>query len=391
MKKISVLLFLSLLLVMIGSVSCNDSDGAVDVETAPAPVPQTGQTTCWDSAGNVIDCAGTGQDGDIRAGVEWPAPRFTDNGDGTIRDNLTGLIWLKDALCLGLSGIPWQQALDFANGLADGECGLTDGSVAGDWYLPNRNELKSLLDLENFNPTVPTGNPFINFESLPDWSSTTKADNTDFAWAVQFGAGVVVGFGTASTNFPLPVHGGSRVDGETAPAPVPQTGQTTCWDSAGNVIDCAGTGQDGDIRAGVEWPAPRFTDNGDGTIRDNLTGLIWLKDALCLGLSGIPWQQALDFANGLADGECGLTDGSVAGDWYLPNRNELESLLDLENFNPTVPTGNPFINFESSFYWSSTTQADFPEFAWGLNFGSASVISDDKADFNFVTAVRGGS
>jgi hypothetical protein len=53
-------------------------------------LPQTGQTTCWDAAGNVIDCLGTGQDGDLRMGVAWPNPRFTDNGNETMTDNLTG-------------------------------------------------------------------------------------------------------------------------------------------------------------------------------------------------------------------------------------------------------------------------------------------------------------
>ena len=62
-------------------------------------LPQTGQVTCYNSAGTAIDCAGTGQDGDIRAGVPWPIPRFVDNLDGTITDTLTGLMWLKDADC----------------------------------------------------------------------------------------------------------------------------------------------------------------------------------------------------------------------------------------------------------------------------------------------------
>jgi hypothetical protein len=60
-------------------------------------LPETGQTTCYDTEGDVIPCAGTGQDGDIQAGVAWPDPRFRDNGDGTVTDNLTGLMWLKDA------------------------------------------------------------------------------------------------------------------------------------------------------------------------------------------------------------------------------------------------------------------------------------------------------
>lgn len=63
---------------------------------------KTGQTTCYYSDGGVIeDCTGTGQDGEIRAGIQWPAPRFKDNQDGTVTDHLTGLVWLKDASCSG--------------------------------------------------------------------------------------------------------------------------------------------------------------------------------------------------------------------------------------------------------------------------------------------------
>ena len=94
-----------------------------------------------------------------------PVPRFTDNLNGTITDNLTGLIWLKDAKCFGL--LNWQTALDRAKGLADGTCGLTDNSVAGDWRVPNRNELTSLLDSSTFGMALPPGHPFTNFEHIP--------------------------------------------------------------------------------------------------------------------------------------------------------------------------------------------------------------------------------
>ena len=74
----------------------------------PARVPKTGQTQCY-NASTIIDCAGTGQDGALQKGVAWPNPRFTDNGNGTVTDNLTGLIWLKNADCLGLRA--WDTAL----------------------------------------------------------------------------------------------------------------------------------------------------------------------------------------------------------------------------------------------------------------------------------------
>ena len=60
-------------------------------------LPKTGQTTCWDTIGNVIPCPGTGQDGEIQAGVAWPSPRFNDNGNGTVTDKLTGLMWTQNA------------------------------------------------------------------------------------------------------------------------------------------------------------------------------------------------------------------------------------------------------------------------------------------------------
>jgi len=81
----------------------------------------------------------TGQDGDKLAGVASPTPRFVDNGNGTVTDKLTGLIWLKNANCFG--EVNWQTALNNANSLANGHCGLTDNSTAGQWRLPNLAEL----------------------------------------------------------------------------------------------------------------------------------------------------------------------------------------------------------------------------------------------------------
>ncbi len=75
-------------------------------------LPQTGQTKCYDWAGVEIGCAGTGQDGEIRAGVAWPNPRFTVDGE-CVTDNLTGLMWPKDG---NLSGgtKTWNDAVDYA-------------------------------------------------------------------------------------------------------------------------------------------------------------------------------------------------------------------------------------------------------------------------------------
>ncbi len=181
------------------------------------------------------------------------------------------------------------------------------------------------------------------------------------------------------------------------PAPVPKTGQTTCYDNSGLVINCITTGQDGEHQKGVAWPAPRFTDNGDGTVTDNLTGLIWLKNANCFQQRN--WSDALSDCNGLADGSCGLTDGSNAGDWRLPNRRELFSLVHDEYYNPAVPNtagtdkwseGDPFNSVQSGYYWSSTTIADCTLYAWDLSMYNGHVYSNFKPDNDYVWPVRGG-
>jgi hypothetical protein len=140
------------------------------------------------------------------------------------------------------------------------------------------------------------------------------------------------------------------------PVPVAKTGQTTCYGDGGSVISCAGTGQDGDLQKGVASPSPRFTDNGDGTVSDNLTGLMWAKDANIFGVR--TWTDALSDANNLSLGNTGC--GSTATDWRLPNIYELQSLMDTSIYNPLLPGGHPFLNVQETYYWSSTTHVDIP-------------------------------
>jgi hypothetical protein len=186
-------------------------------------------------------------------------------------------------------------------------------------------------------------------------------------------------FGRSGFSNPCPDDG---------PAPVTKTGQTICYDNEGNIIDCAGTGQDGEYKKGVAWPNPRFTDNGNGTVTDNLTGLIWLQDANCFGER--TWNNALSDSNGLANGTCGLADGSSAGDWRLPNRFELESLLDLSKYGMAIPSWEHFNNPGSYYYWSSTTNAIVTNYAWLILMYSGSTEYGLKTDIYRVWPVRGG-
>jgi hypothetical protein len=173
-------------------------------------------------------------------------------------------------------------------------------------------------------------------------------------------------------------------------APVPKTGQTTSF----------GTRDDGALKKGVAWPTPRFKDNGNGTVTDNLTGLIWMKHANAFGTQ--TWADALAAANGLKSGDAGtgLTDGSNAGDWRLPNVRELESLIDYAFYSPALPNtlgtvqwteGHPFQDVQSYTYWSSTTNATYTTDAWTVDFYDGSAYSPGKSiTYNSVWCVRGG-
>ncbi len=129
----------------------------------------------------------------------------------------------------------------------------------------------------------------------------------------------------------------------------------------GQKISCS-PGDDGSLRKGIPWPDPRFTDNGDGTVNDNLTRLIWLQDTNCFGKQS--WETALDLCNNLQQGNCNLTDSSVIGDWRPPNRLEMESLLDFGRIGPALPLESPFVHYGST-YWTSTTLN--PNVAWFMN------------------------
>ncbi len=163
-----------------------------------------------------------------------------------------------------------------------------------------------------------------------------------------------------------------------APAPVPKTGQTVSQVP----------GDDGDLQRGVAWPVPRFADNSDGTATDKLTGLIWLKDGECS--APIAWLEAIQFCNTLSSGSCGLSDGSTAGAWRLPNVKELQSLLDYGRWYMALPEGHPFI-LPVNWFWSSTSEASHPtEAAWMVDVGYGRVGSFSKADqAGSVLCVRG--
>lgn len=161
-------------------------------------------------------------------------------------------------------------------------------------------------------------------------------------------------------------------------AAVAKTGQTSSY----------ATGDDGNLQKGATT-GTRFTAS-NGTVTDNLTGLIWLENANCFGTKD--WTTALSDANALSDGSCGLSDGSVAGDWRLPNVLELQTLIDWSMTTPALPTGHPFTGAPNAEYWSSTTTVDDTDQAWYMSIDTGEIYYADKTEtgINFVWPVRGG-
>ena len=153
----------------------------------------------------------------------------------------------------------------------------------------------------------------------------------------------------------------------------------------------------------------RFHDCGNGTVYDSVSGLIWLKDWGCGGTKN--WKDASNWAKDLADGQCGLTDGSKAGDWRLPAIEEWRmqtpaevyqnlSIIDSGCSFPAIPSrwgvscasaGDPFTNVaSSSTHWSATSFASQPSIAWRVSLGNGGVSGFGKTNSYRVVAVRGG-
>ena len=165
-------------------------------------------------------------------------------------------------------------------------------------------------------------------------------------------------------------------------SPVAKTGQTVSYQA----------GDNGAYTNGVAWPTPRFT-VGTGLaadcVTDNLTGLVWARNANLAG--PMTWSAAISYCENLTYGG--------TNDWRLPNDRELKSLTHSGYYNPalgnTAGTGqcaenDPFTGVQGSQYWSSTSYAGYPDYAWRVSMLNGNMDGLLKPNTCYVWPVRGG-
>jgi hypothetical protein len=148
-------------------------------------------------------------------------------------------------------------------------------------------------------------------------------------------------------------------------------------------------GDDGDLQMGTAWPDPRFIDNDDGTVTDNMTGLVWTKNANMLEVTQ-DWYVAVGACNELAHDGFDLVDDSLPGDWRLPNVRELQSLIDYGQNKPALPADHPFLDVQPLSYWTSTSASTY--FSWGVSLDKGYTAPSYYKDGTngFIWCVRGG-
>jgi hypothetical protein len=176
-------------------------------------------------------------------------------------------------------------------------------------------------------------------------------------------------------------------------------------------IPVAGQGKGKPTPASTDGPCwalgHRYVNCGNGTVTDQVTGLIWLQQSDCLG--GSDWAQANQVVQALKHGDCFLADNSIAGQWRLATRAEWEATLLMPPAPCTFPaltndTGSAcwgagpssLLNVVADAYWTSTARysvelpnpLDRMRFAWKANLGVAGMEPTLATDIYRIWPVR---
>ncbi|UCE17668.1 MAG: DUF1566 domain-containing protein [Gemmatimonadota bacterium] len=163
------------------------------------------------------------------------------------------------------------------------------------------------------------------------------------------------------------------------------------WGLQTGALSAGGSACNGTMYSdGVHFFGTRWCDQGDGTVLDMTTGLVWLKDANYLG-GKMEWDLAIMRPlTEIRDDGTTLTDGSVWGDWRLPTVDELDGITNGNEYILSSRPG-PFDNVQSGYWSSSTSFYTFPYYAYGVDTVSGDVVHGNKGYANYcVWPVRAG-
>ncbi len=374
----------------------------MSVSVAHAALNDSGQTQCYDTADAAAACtdAVTGdtaahprQDGRFGRDAQATAGALAKTGGGEAgfdftkisnagnvlpaaaapganpgdwactQDNITGLVWeIKSDDIASLrykdATYTWGNAAGSNNcSLGAGQCN-TDAYVAAvnaaglcghnDWRLPSRRELLSIV---HYGRSFPAIDPawFPDTIDSRHWSGEAYTAVPGFSWVTGFATGTV---------------------------------------------DTTNKNADEGVRLvrGPAMPVAAFVDNGDGTVSDSVTGLMWMKCSRGQSGANCAVGSATEFSWAGALGQAvAANEANESGynDWRLPGAKELESLIDATRSGPAIDTVL-FPNTSPDQYWSSTTHPFSPVIAWLVFFLDGEISGSGKIDANQVRLVRGG-
>jgi hypothetical protein len=320
---------------------------ACPLESSAYDIVDTGQAACYDNEDEIV-CpesgeAFAGQDAQY-AGNQFS---YTDNGNGTVTDNVTGLMWQQSPDTDGDGDIDAADKLTYDEAIAGASAQTTGGYT--DWRLPTIKELYSLINFDGRDPSgyegTDTSNliPFIDRDYFDfaygdtdageriidsQYASSSMYVDGELLFGVNFADGRIKGYGLQ-----MPFGPGEKTFFVTY------------------------------VRGNTAYGINNFTENGDGTITDRATSLMWTQDDSGTSLN---WQEALGWAQT-------KNNESYLGysDWRIPNAKELQSIVDYTRSPETTASAaiDPLFNATSitneagqtdfPCYWSSTTHANW--------------------------------
>jgi hypothetical protein len=318
------------------------------------PVVDTGQVGFYDAEGEIGEPTEGesfyGQDAAHRGNQ----PSFTDNGDGTVTDNVTGLVWQQSSDTDGDGDIDASDKLSYA--AATAHCNDLTWGGSEDWQLPTIKQLYSLIDFTGVDPSGYEGSDTSGLIPFID------TDYFDFAYG-DTGAGerIIDSQYASSTLYVSDTYEELLFGVNFADGRIKGYGTTLIGRDKTFAVACV---QDNDT-----YGVNAFTDEGDGTITDAATGLMWAQDDSGTDVpEGLNWEEALEYVE-----ELNAVNYLGYSDWRLPNVKELQSIVDYNRSPDTTdsaaidplfdatPITNEAGETDYAFYWSSTTHANWTD------------------------------